>query len=128
MQNGVALDADRRQLVTEAGGLADSLIGSSSAAAPTALAVLAAITAPPAGVYRVRATIALTGTAETALQNVRLRSNAVVVSAAPSLSGVILTLDFPRVTVTAGNIDLQAIAGAVAGSIYNTVLVATRVE
>jgi hypothetical protein len=39
----------------------------------------------------------------------------------------VIDLEFPRITVTGGNLDLQAIAAAAAGSSYTTVLTATRI-
>lgn len=111
------------------GGIDDSLIGSGTAAAPTANTVIAAITAPPPGVYRVTVELTLTGTAETATANARLRQNTVAVATLPTVPGIGATppIVLPRVTVTGGNIDVQAIAGATAGSIYTAVITATRV-
>lgn len=105
---------------------------SAATTTPGAGAVLASIAAPPAGVYRVQVTIVLSGTAETALANLRLRENgATVADALPSLSAAAgpLTLTFDRVEVNegGGNLDVIAIAAATAGAIYSVVLQATRV-
>ena len=107
----------------------NTLVTAASAAAPGAGVVVAAITAPPAGIYDVEVHLALTGTAETALQNLRLRENATNLHVLPSLSASVLRLRFARVEVNngGGNLDVQAIAAATVGSIYNVVLVATRV-
>lgn len=111
------------------GGIDDTLIGQGTQAAPTANTVIASITAPPPGVYRVVVELTLTGTAETATANARLRQNTVAVTSLPTISTVGATppIVIQRLTVTGGNIDVQAIAGATAGSIYTAVISATRV-
>lgn len=111
------------------GGIDDTLVGSGTAAAPTANTVIAVITAPPPGVYKVTVELTLTGTAETATANARLRQNTVAVATVPTIPGIGATPPtvLPRVTVTGGNIDVQAIAGATAGSVYTAVITATRV-
>jgi hypothetical protein len=110
----------------------NTLTNSASTAAPGAGAVVASIAAPPPGVYKVKLLIVLTGTAETALANLRLRENgATVATALPSLSAaagpVILEFDRVEVNEGGGNLDVIAIAAATAGSVYNVVLQATRV-
>ena len=105
-----------------------TLHDSNTAAAPAINTVLAVITAPPPGVYRVKAILSLTGTTETQLQNLRLRSNAVAVGdVLPTLSAKDLELEWDAVVVPAGNIDLQVVASATAGSVYNTQLFAYQV-
>jgi hypothetical protein len=107
----------------------NTLVAQASSVAPGAAAVVASIAAPPAGIYDVEVHLALTGTAETALSNLRLRENATNLYVLPSLSAVSLRLRFPRVEVNngGGNLDVQAIAAAAGGSIYNVVLIATRI-
>lgn len=110
----------------------NTLTNSGSATAPGAGAAIATITAPPAGVYKVNVTIVLSGTAETALTNLRLRENAATIATAlPSLSAAAgpVNLCFDRVEVNdgGGNLDVIAIAAATAGSVYSVVLQATRI-
>jgi hypothetical protein len=102
---------------------------SGSVTAPGAGAAIASIAALPPGVYEVRVHATLTGTAETALQNLRLRENGNTLYTLPSLSTFALTWIFPRVEVNegGGNLDLIAIAAATAGAIYNATLIATRI-
>ena len=107
-------------------------VGTGSTTSPGAGAVLASISAPAAGTYDVTVMAMLTGTAETALRNLRLRENTTTVAdALPSLSsaGDWTTIEFPRVEVNegGGNLDVIAIAAGVVGAIYNIVLLATRV-
>lgn len=110
---------------------ADSLVGTGSAAAPGAGAVVADVTVP-VGVYRVLVKIELTGTAEVALRNLRLRQNGVAVAAVedlPTLSGTPIELTIPELTATGtGVIDVIAIAAATAGSIYNVQITADRIR
>ena len=109
---------------------ANTLVKAASVTAPGAGAVVAAITAPPEGVYQVVVNIFLTGTAETQLSNLRLRENgATVFDALPSLSTMNVRLVFEQVEVNpgGGNLDIVAIAAATAGAIYNVVLIATRI-
>jgi hypothetical protein len=102
---------------------------SGSVTAPGAGVAIATITAPPPGVYEVRVYATLTGTAETALQNLRLRENGATLYTLPSLSTFALAWVFPRVEVNegGGNLDLIAVAAATAGAIYNATLIATRI-
>ena len=110
----------------------NTLSATGSATAPGAGAAIATISAPPPGVYKVRLTVVLTGTAETALRNLRLRENgATVADTLPSLSASAgpVCLEFDRVEVNegGGNLDVIAIAAAAGGSIYNVALQATRI-
>lgn len=126
------IDADGYQVTKPsgavAGGIADTLAAASTQAAPGATTVQAAISTPPVGVYDVTVTISLTGTAETALTNLQLRQNAVVVATLPTISAQTITMRFPRVTVAGGNIDIRTSAAATAGSVYTTTITATRVS
>jgi hypothetical protein len=125
---GRVFDVDGRLVVNAQDGIDNTLGQGQTAAAPGASATLAAVTIVDAGVYRVDVTIALTATAETALMNLRLRqSGTILVTPLPSLSGLVIQLRFPRVPVIAGALFLQTIAAAAAGSIYNTVISATRI-
>ena len=107
-------------------------VGTGSTTSPGAGAVLASISAPAAGTYKVTVMALLTGTAETALRNLRLRENGTTtVDALPSLSapGAWTEIAFERIEVNegGGNLDVIAIAAGVVGAIYNVVLLATRV-
>jgi hypothetical protein len=110
----------------------NTLTGAGTATAPGAGAAIASIAAPPPGVYKVCLTIVLSGTAETALTNLRLRENGnTVATALPSLSAaagpVNLTFDRVEVNEGGGNLDVIAIAAATAGAIYTVVINATRI-
>lgn len=114
-------------------GIGESQNIAATAAAPgatTAVAALAGLVV--GGVYRVTGVVALTGTAETALINLRLRSNGAAVPGGgilPSLSGLVVPFSFDRVTVlTGGALDVATQAAATAGSVYTVQLLATRIE
>jgi hypothetical protein len=111
------------------GGIDDSLVASATVTTPAANQVIAQIVAPPPGVYKVTVELTLTGTAETQAANARLRQNATAVATLPTVSGAAVTppVVLARLTVTAGNIDVQAIALATTGAIYTAVITATRV-
>lgn len=126
----MAVDADGRLLIGGFGGIADTSGVEASTTAPALNASLAAL---PAGVvggtYRLNGLIVLTATAETALRNASLRMNGVEIMRLPTLTGIVVPFTVERVTL-AGNgiIDVIAVAAGVAGSIYNVLLTATRVE
>jgi hypothetical protein len=106
---------------------APTLEVATSTAAPGATTAIATLAAPQPGSYRVRGTIIITGTTETQLVNLRLRANAVVVGTLlPTVTGLVVPFDFERVEVTAGNLDLQTVAAATAGSVYTVLLNATK--
>jgi hypothetical protein len=107
---------------------ANTLVATGSVTAPGATGVIASIAAPPEGVYDVAVHIALTGTAETALTNLRLRENATSVAVLPSIPAIAMRVVLPQVEVNSGggNLDVVAIAAATAGAIYNVTLIATR--
>ena len=121
-------DADGRRVGIDAGGIADSIGAALSVAAPTAGTNVGFLTVVSGVTYRVRVTVALTGTAETALANCSFKQNGVTVSSLPSLTGQAIPFEFPRVTTTGTSLVVTAIANAVAGSIYTTHISATRVE
>lgn len=108
--------------------LAQTLQAAATAAAPGAGSVLVSVAVPSAGNYRVSGVIVITGTAETQLVNLRLRQNAAVVGLVlPTVTGFVVPFEFERVEVTAaGNIDLQVVSAATAGSVYTANLVVTR--
>jgi hypothetical protein len=108
---------------------ANSLVATGSVTAPGVTGVIASIAAPPEGVYEVVVHVALTGTAETALTNLRLRENATVRRGPAFLSTIAMRIVIPQVEVNAGggNLDVVAIAAATAGAIYNVTLIATRI-
>lgn len=113
-------------MVTEA-----SRVASATVSAPGAGAVVAQIVAPPDGLYDVTVKVFLSGTAETALNNLRLRENGnTVFSGLPSITVATdwLELKFANVEVNqgGGNLDVIAIAAATAGSVYSVVLIADR--
>ena len=113
-------------------------IKGATVAAPSAGATIVnlnagAVQAPqvygPAGIYRIAGLIALTGTAETALANVRLQwNNTSQTSSLLSLSGQAVPFLIERADLDGVNVvALIAVANATAGSIYNAILSATRI-
>ena len=135
IENGEVRDADGRTVVTIndgaevtlTNGIADTLSHSGTATAPAAFQQIADL-APPAGVYDVEATLILTGTAETKLQNVAMVNNVTIIGTLPSLTGQVITARYRRVTVAPGqSIYLFTSAAATAGAIYNGLLTATRI-
>lgn len=125
-----ASDADGRRVQIETGGIEDTKGITVTAAAPgatTTVTTLSGLTT--LGVYRVRVVVALTGTAETAPVNLVFRQSAVQIIFLPTISGQIVTCEFPRVTLTTGTtMDARTIAAATAGSVYTVQICATRVE
>jgi hypothetical protein len=106
-----------------------TLGNANTAAAPAASAQLAKVTltAATAGPYKVVVSINITGTAETQLNNLRLRQNGVLVSVLPSVPGANQYV-FERVDAAVGDLDVFVIANATAGSIYTTSVQATRLN
>src|SRR5205814_4987971 len=104
-----------------------------TAAAPAANAVVASIAAGslPAGTYRVYARLYLTGTAETQRLNGSLRKGAaeivkVETPGVPSINGDVTV---ERVTLDGSTaLNLAVVANATAGSVYDGLLTAQRVE
>jgi hypothetical protein len=98
--------------------------------APGVGATVASIAAPPDGLYDVAVKILLTGTAETALKNLRLRENGNTIADLPTLSSAgdwtEVCLKNVEVNQGGGNLDVIAIAAATAGAIYNVAIEATR--
>jgi hypothetical protein len=127
LRSGVVGDADGRGVTIDAGGISDTATSSASVAAPGLGAIAGTTVAGVVGgIYRIRAVVALTGTAETQLVNVQLRTSAFH-SAIPALTGQVVVMEWPRVTLT-GNPFLYAAAAATGGSIYTCSLSITRVE
>ena len=111
---------------------ANTLSAVASVTAPGAGADVVQIAGVPAGVYKVRAIIALTGTAETQLTNLRLRQGGTLVANLPSLptaaSPVEIVLDQVEVDADNSDVDIIAIAAATAGAIYTAQLTMTRIS
>jgi hypothetical protein len=106
---------------------APTLEVATSTPAPGATTAIATITSPQPGSYRINGVIVITGTAETQLVNLRLRANGVVVgNLLPTVTGLVVPFEFERVDLTAGNLDIQTVAAATAGSIYTVILTATK--
>lgn len=134
--NGVARDADGRQLVVayppadlgQGTLLSDTLIaGASSTTAPGATTTVSNNAAGVSGgIYRLDITINLSGTAETQLANLRLRSNGSNIATLASLPGS-NRYQVERVTSLGGNFDIQTISAATAGAIYTVFFTATRI-
>lgn len=123
---GLLVDQDGR-LQTGTYGIEDTRATATYSGTPAANGSTANLTGLTAGgVYEIEATIALTATAETQLLNLRLRNNGTPHSTIPTISGQVLRLRWPRLTAN-GNIDIQAIAAATGGAVYNVMLQATRV-
>lgn len=83
---------------------------------------------PPAGKYHVKVRYALTGTAETALNNVQIKANgAGVIGTLPSLTGSGWNEVEFYVTCNGTNqLIVAAIAGGTTGAIYSAQIVATK--
>jgi hypothetical protein len=108
------------------GGIADSIATVGSVTSAAAAAFPASFAPTVGGVFRLRVTVIISGTAETLPTNLRLRNNGVTISDLPTVPGSNV-YEFPRVTI-AGAIDTRVTATAVVGSIYTVQLTATRVE
>jgi hypothetical protein len=106
--------------------LGQSLQANGTAAAPGAGSAIATIATPAAGTYLVRMTYQLSGTAETAVKNLRL-------------SGATLNVDYETLGTPINNVIVdamtmdgvasivaKAVAAATAGSVYTVTIVATR--
>lgn len=114
----------------------NTLVNTGSASAPGAGADVAQIADVPSGIYEVEVIIALTGTAETSLRNLRLREGGrTIADNLPTLSGLggPIHIKLPRVEVNPDaaddlvDLDVIAIAAATAGAVYNVVILATRI-
>jgi hypothetical protein len=112
----------------------NTLSAVASVTAPGAGADVVQIANVPSGTYKVRALITLTGTAETALANLRLREGGNTIGDMPSLSAsagpVEICLDQIEVNPDADDavdVDIIAIAAATAGAVYTIHLALTRI-
>jgi len=108
----------------------DSLGNAGSVTAPGAGSGVTTLAAPPAGVYDVTFAFFLSGTAETALANVRVRKGTTnIVNTLPSITGAAaVVVRCPRVTLDgASALSIQSIAAATAGAVYSGWIIATRV-
>jgi hypothetical protein len=106
-----------------------SALGTATApAAGSAIASIAAVNITP-GVYRLDLYFQLSGTAETAVNNLQLNLNGANFTQAPS-AGTNTTLQrftVPRVYLNGTSAArVQAAANATAGSVYTVTLIATR--
>lgn len=130
IENGQVRDSDGRVVSRSVVGIADTLATSGSLTSPAAFTAVTFLAAPPPGVYQVVALITLTGTNAAELLNLRLRQNGItVVPFLPTLSGAgLIRMEFPRITVTGGNLNVETIGAGTPGSIYNVTLMATRIE
>jgi hypothetical protein len=109
-----------------------ALVNYAQTPAPAAAAALATIAAPPTGLYEVQVFAALSGTTAAAdLDNIRLRANlatvtqlplAIAAPATPQPQGVRL-----NVRVITGNLQVQAVGNASAGTFYSVLLTATQI-
>lgn len=111
----------------------DTVAQAGTAAAPGANVAVATIAAGslPAGTYRVYARLYLTGTAETQRLNGSLRRGGVEVVKVetPGVASVYGDVMVERVTVDGTQaLSLNAVANATAGSVYDALLTAQRVE
>jgi hypothetical protein len=112
----------------------NTLTAVASVTAPGAGADVVQIASVPSGVYKIRVLIALTGTAETALANLRLREGGNIVGDLPSLSAAAgpVEICFEQVEVNPDaddvvDVDIIAIAAATAGAVYTIHLALTRI-
>ena len=108
---------------------APSVVASNQTTAPGAGATLAATgTFAEGGLFDIEVLVLLTGTAETAVANVRLFSGAAAVATFPSISGAGWTsIKLRNVEVDPGTaLGLTAIAAATGGAIYTTAIIASR--
>jgi hypothetical protein len=108
----------------------ESLGTGGSVTAPGAGGAICTLATPPAGVYEVAFGFLLSGTAETALNNVRIRKGATtIITGLPTITGAACIKGvLPRVSLDgATSLAMQATAAATAGAVYGGWLVATRI-
>lgn len=113
----------------DTGGIADTIGTTTSVSAPALGTSAGFLATPPPGVYKVKFTILLTGTAETQLANLVVKINgANTALVLPSISAFINTIEIPRLTITSSNLQLVTVANATAGSVYTVTIIASRIE
>lgn len=102
--------------------------GGASTSAPGAGSQFVGVT-PPAGLYRVYVTYQLTGTAETQLANIRLKTKgATLISGLPSISAFVWSHTFDRVEADGTNpIQLVCVSAATGSSVYTGSIICNRI-
>lgn len=108
--------------------IADSKLGAGSTTSPAAGATIAQVV-PVAGRYHCRARYAISGTAETLLQNVSIAWNGVSqISTIPSISGSGWNeIDLGQVTLDGTHaFAIKATALATTGAVYSAIVIATE--
>ncbi len=124
-------DGSFAEVVTNLPAVSDTVSGAGSVTAPGALGTVATTGLLADGIYDVSFGYFLSGTAETAMANVRIRKNtpSTIADNMPSISAAPpVTDDIKRITLSGGRaIQIVAIVAAAAGSQYNGWLIATRV-
>lgn len=110
--------------------VADTFGSSASLVAPGAGISIVSLLPDPVndGVYSARIIIELSGSAEAALANLRLRVNGVNRVVLPTTPGPAPTvIEIDRLTVRALQaVDVQVIAAAAAGAVYTVTMLLTR--
>lgn len=97
---------------------------------PAASASFSGTLTPPAGIYSIRFWYALSGTAETTLNNVRFKANNLnFITTMPSTSGAGWIPGWiERITLDGTHgINLAAGALATTGAVYSGIVIATRI-
>ena len=103
-----------------------TLSAAGTAAAPGAGSAIATITAPAAGMYRVRMIYQLSGTAEAAVKNLRLAGTTFTADF-PTVGASVIAVEVMNVSMDgAANLRALAVAAATAGSVYTVTILATR--
>lgn len=99
-----------------------------TAGAPTSGTAFVAVT-PLAGIYRAYFVWTLTGTTETTLNNVRIKTKgANLMSGLPAITGQVITLIVDRIEADGTNaISLCANAASTAGSVYTGCIVLSQI-
>jgi hypothetical protein len=125
VSGGGAVGVGNPMLVSEI--VTQSLSASGTAAAPGAGTAVATLT-PPAGTYKVSLIYQLSGTAETAVKNLRLSGTGTTFSADfPTIGTAVVTQIIDAVTMDGvGSLRATAVAAATAGSVYTATIIASR--
>lgn len=109
----------------------DTAAAGGTATTPAAGAAIATIASGslPAGIYEVRVTLVMSGTAETKPANAQIQKGATVLTLIPSPgSGVIPATVLRRVTLDGATaLTVNAATTATTGAIYTATIAATRV-
>lgn len=108
---------------------ANSIFSGSAVSAPGAGAPVCSVTIPTGGIYEIEVNIMLTGTAETNLNNGRLRVGDVTNQLIPTLTGVPFRFRIARAYIPDNSqVAFSAGAAATAGAVYAAYICATRVD